>query len=80
MPKARVRVMVSVSRRSRRGWGKRALAHETRSRIAKVEEMAEAGYEPPVIASSAKLPQQLVEEMLALGQRTTGEGGGGHTY
>jgi hypothetical protein len=65
-----------MSRRSRRSWGKRALNHETKARIAKVTEMAEAGYEPPVIAAAAKLPQQLVEEMLALGQRTTVQGGG----
>jgi hypothetical protein len=58
-------VLVSMSRRNRRSWGKRALAHETRSRIAKVAELAEEGYEPGVISSSAKLPLALVEEMLA---------------
>jgi hypothetical protein len=70
-----------MSRRRRRSWGKRALGHETRSRIAKVTQMAEAGYEPSVIASASKLPPQLVEEMLALSpQRTTGgEGRGGTT-
>jgi hypothetical protein len=40
------------------------------------EELAVEGYEPRVIASAAKLPQQLVEEMLALSpQQTTGGGG-----
>jgi hypothetical protein len=64
-----------VSRRSRRSWGKRALAHETRSRIAKVAELAEEGYEPNAIASAAKLPQSLVEEIVAMGSRTEGRGG-----
>ena len=78
MAKAGPKVMVSVSRRSRRSWGKRALAHETRIRIQKVTEMAEAGYEPRVIASASKLPPQLVEEMLALSpQQTTGRAGDG---
>jgi hypothetical protein len=66
----------TVSRRNRRSWGKRALAHETRSRIAKVEELAEAGYEPSVIAPAAKLPQAFVEEMLRLASH---KGGGGLT-
>ncbi len=55
---------------------KRAFAHETRSRIAKVEELSAAGYEPAVIASAAKLPQSLVEEMLRL---ASNKGGGGIT-
>ena len=42
-----------------------------------LEELAEAGYESPGIASSAKLPQQLVEEGRALRLRTTGGEGGG---
>jgi hypothetical protein len=70
-----------MSRRRRRSWGKRALAHETQTRIAKVTEMAEAGYEPSVIASASKLPPQLVEEMLAAmspsGAGTTGGEGRG---
>jgi hypothetical protein len=37
--------------------------------------MAEAGYEPRVIASASKLPPQLVEEMLAL--RIASNKGGG---
>jgi hypothetical protein len=42
------------------------------------EELAVEGYEPRVIASAAKLPQQLVEEMLALSpQQTTGGEGDG---
>jgi hypothetical protein len=76
-------------KRSANGWGwirhyeglaraHRALAHETRIRIQKVTEMAAAGYEPRVIASAAKLPQQLVEAMLALSpQQTTGGEGDG---
>jgi hypothetical protein len=43
-----------------------------------LEELAEAGYEPRVIASASKLPPQLVEEMLALkGRQTTGGEGDG---
>jgi hypothetical protein len=51
-------------RRIRRRWGKRALNHEARSRIAKVQELAIAGYEPSAIASVSKLPRQLVEDLL----------------
>ena len=65
-----------MSRRSRRSWGKRALAHETKARIAKVTEMAAEGYEPRVIASAAKLPQSLVEEMLAASLTANNKGGG----
>ena len=43
-----------------------------------LKELAETGYEPRVIASAAKLPPQLVEEMLALSpQQTTGGEGDG---
>jgi hypothetical protein len=66
-----------MSRRSRRSWGKRKLSHETKARIQKVEELAEAGYGPRAIAPAAKLPPQLIEEMLALNHRTTGGEGGG---
>jgi hypothetical protein len=68
-----------MSRRSRRSWGKRALAHETKARIAKVTEMAEAGYGLRATALAAKLPPPLVQAMLEMSHRTTGGAGGGDT-
>jgi hypothetical protein len=66
-----------MSRRSRRSWGKRALAHETQARIQKVAELYEKGYGPRAIAPAARLPESLVAAMLEM--KPPPEGGGGIT-
>ena len=50
------------------------MSHEVRSRIQRVEELAEEGYEPSAIASATRLPRALIEELLSIANNNKGEG------
>ena len=69
--------MSEASRAQRRRWSKRGLHRSALKDVERVVELADRGISTAAIASSVRLPQELVEEVIRSAHKVReGEGGG----